>query len=246
MACEVMISDWNGTLIEYRNEMPVLESVAMDAFKASIPYHPLRCLSVLKARAQLQALRRQERPDDFDLVREMFRVFNQMVIAGLPLAVVTDSFEKYASSPDTQSRLDQRLLRSIKEFHDAGKTTGILSAGYRYGIEKILTVAGHRQCFDFCEADEFRHENGRIVEFGLNIYRNKPKLLLRILADRHLDSGQVAYIGDSEDDEGCLEMVGYPIVAFLAPEEFKNRCSGMYGACVPDSEGSLRDYLLRA
>jgi phosphoglycolate phosphatase-like HAD superfamily hydrolase len=247
MACEALISDWNGTLIEYRTEMPALERVGVDAFRASIPFHPLRVLRILKARAQLRALRRQGRPEtDFDFVKEMFGVFNQMVVSGLPTSVVHDSFERYANNAETQSRLDLRLLRLVKEFHEAGKTTGILSAGYRYGIERVLTVAGYRHCFDFCEADEFGTENGRVIEFGLNIYGNKPKLLLQLLAERHLEASRVAYIGDSEDDEGCFEIIGYPLVAFLAPNEFKEKCARKYGAFVPDSDSSLRNYLLHA
>ena len=247
MACEALISDWNGTLIEYRTEMPALERVGVDAFRASIPFHPLRVLRILKARAQLQALRRQGRSEtDFDFIKEMFGVFNQMVVSGLPTSVVHDSFERYANNAETQSRLDLRLLRLIKEFHEAGRTTGILSAGYRYGIERVLTVAGYRYCFDFCEADEFRTEDGRVIEFGLNVYRNKPRLLLGHLAERHLDARRVAYIGDSEDDEGCFEMVGYPVVALLAPDDFKAKYAQKYRAFVPISESSLRDYLLHA
>jgi phosphoglycolate phosphatase-like HAD superfamily hydrolase len=247
MACEALISDWNGTLIEYRTEMPALERVGVDAFRASIPFHPLRVLSILKARAQLRALRRQGRPEtDFDFIKEMFGVFNQMVVSGLPTSVVHESFERYADNAETQSRLDLRLLRLIKELHEAGKTTGILSAGYRYGIERVLTVAGYRHCFDFCEADELRGEDGRVIEFGLNIYGNKPRLLLKLLNEKNLEAGRTAYVGDSEDDEGCFEIVGYPLVAFLAPSEFKDKCTRQYGAFVPDSESSLRDYLLHA
>jgi phosphoglycolate phosphatase-like HAD superfamily hydrolase len=247
MACEALISDWNGTLIEYRTEMPALECVGLEAFRASIPFHPLRVLRILKARAQLRALRRQGRPEtDFDFIKEMFSVFNRMVVSGLPASAVHESFERYANNTETQSRLDLRLLRLIKEFHEAGKTTGILSAGYRYGIERVLTVAGYRHCFGFCEADEFRTEDGRVIEFGLNIYRNKPKLLLKLLAERHLEANRVAYIGDSEDDEGCFEIIGHPIVAFLAPHDFKVKCAQKYQAFVPDGESSLRDYLVRA
>ena len=246
MSCEAMISDWNGTLIGYRTEMPVLERVGVDAFRASIPFLPLRTLRILRARAQLRALRRQGRPEtDFDFIKDMFSVFNRMVVSGLPTSVVQASFERYANNAETQSRLDLRLLRLARDFHEAGKTTGILSAGYRQGIEKVLRVAGYRQYFDFCEADEFRTEDGRVLEFGLNIYRNKPKLLQRLLAERHLEAGSTAYVGDSEDDEGCFEIVGYPLVAFFAPDEFKDKCSRKYGAFVPDSESSLRDHLMR-
>jgi hypothetical protein len=80
MACEALISDWNGTLIEYRTEMCALERVGADAFRASIPFHPLRALRILKARGRLQAIRRQGRPDtDIDFIKDMFRVFNQEV-----------------------------------------------------------------------------------------------------------------------------------------------------------------------
>ncbi len=40
MACHAIICDWNGTVIEYRDEKPILESIATDLFKASIPFHP--------------------------------------------------------------------------------------------------------------------------------------------------------------------------------------------------------------
>ena len=246
MSFEALISDWNGTLIEYRTEMRALERVGVDAFRASVPLHPLRALRILKAREQLRAIRRQGLPDtDFDSIKDMFGVFNQKVVSGLPTSVVQASFERYAKSGETQSKLDLRLLRLIKESHEAGKTTGILSAGYRYGIERVLTVAGYRQHFDFCEADGFRTEHGRVIEFGLNIYRNKPRLLRELLGERHLQAEQVAYIGDSEDDEGCFEIVGYPIVAFFAPAEFKDKCGQKYKAFAPDSESCLRDYLMR-
>lgn len=247
MAFEALVSDWNGTLIEYRTEMPALERVGVDAFRASIPFHPLRAARILKARGQLRAIRRQGRPDtDFDFIRDMFRVFNQKVVSGVPTSVVQASFDGYAKSVETQSRLDLRLLRVVKESHEAGRTTGILSAGYRYGIERVLTVAGYRRHFDFCEADEFISEDGRVIEFGLNIYRNKARLLQRLLADLQLEAVQAAYVGDSEDDEGCFEIVGYPVVAFLAPHDFKVKCAQKYGAFVPDSEDSLRRHLLRA
>jgi phosphoglycolate phosphatase-like HAD superfamily hydrolase len=247
MACEALISDWNGTLIQYRTELPALERVGVDAFRVSVPFHPLRALRILRARARLRAIQRQGRPDtDFDFIKDMFAVFNPMVVSGLPASVVQASFDRYARSAETQSRLDLRLLRIIKQCHEAGRTTGILSAGYHCGIEGVLTVAGYRRHFDFCEADEFKTEKGRVIEFGLNIYRNKPRLLQRLLSELHLDAAQAAYIGDSEDDEGCFEIVGYPIVAFLASDEFKGKCFQRYGAFVPDSESSLRDYLLRA
>ena len=47
MAFDGIICDWNGTLIEYRDEKPILERVARDLFKASIPFHPFRAFYIL-------------------------------------------------------------------------------------------------------------------------------------------------------------------------------------------------------
>jgi hydroxymethylpyrimidine pyrophosphatase-like HAD family hydrolase len=53
----------------------------------------------------------------------------------------------------------------------------------------------------------------------------------------------VAYLGDSEDDEGCFEIVGHPVAAFLAPDELKQRFALKYKAFVPKDEKDLADYL---
>jgi hypothetical protein len=247
MPCEAIICDWNGTIIEYRDEKPILKSIATGLFKDAIPFHPLRIVCILRAQQELERLyRERRRGTGFDFVREMFRVFNGKIVGGVPIHLIRRSVEGYAAEPRTQGMLDQRILRPVGEAHQAGKVTGIFSAGYRYGIERILTVAGYHECFDFYEADDFREENGKAIEFALRIYRNKPMVLLNLLRDRNLDARRVAYLGDSEDDEGCFEIVKYPIVPFLAPEELKQRYAQKYQAFVPDSEKDLADYLRNA
>ncbi|OGO03118.1 MAG: hypothetical protein A2Y72_02765 [Chloroflexi bacterium RBG_13_53_26] len=247
MPCEAIICDWNGTIIEYRDEKPILKSIAIGLFKDAIPFHPLRIVRILRAQRELERLYGERRREgDFDFVREMFRVFNEKIVGGVPVSVVCRSVDRYAAEPQTQDKIDHRILRPIGEAHQAGKVTGIFSAGYRYGIERILTVAGFHQDFDFYEADDLKHENGRTVGFALNIYKNKPRLLTDLLRRRNMDANRVAYLGDSEDDEGCFEIVKYPIVPFLAPEEVKQRYVQKYQAFVPDSEKDLADYLRKA
>jgi len=247
MSCDAIICDWNGTVIEYRDEKPMLESIATDLFKASIPFHPFRMVRILKARGELETLYREgRRQAEFDFVEEMFRIYNERIINGLPVSFVCRSVDKYANRQQTQAKLDHRVLRPIKERHQGGKTTGIFSAGYKYGIERILTVAGYNEYFDFCEADHLEEEGVRAIEFGLNIYKNKPRLLLKLLKDRNMDESRVAYVGDSEDDEGCFEMVRYPVVAFLAAEELKERYAQKYKAFVPKDEKDLANYFRHA
>ena len=247
MPPDTIICDWNGTVIQYRDESPILKSIAVDVFRASIPFRPLRLARILKARGELEALYREgHRGTEFDFVREMFRIYNGRIINGVPVSLIRRSVHKYANRQQTQDKLEHRVLRPIKERHRAGKTTGIFSAGYKYGIEMILTVAGHNRYFDFCEADHLSEDGGRAIGFGLNIYKRKPRLLLQLLRDRGVDASRVAYLGDSEDDEGCFEIVGYPVLAFLAPEELKERCARKYKAFVPKDEKDLANYLNHA
>jgi phosphoglycolate phosphatase-like HAD superfamily hydrolase len=244
MPPDVIICDWNGTLIEYPDERPVLENTARDVFKASFPFHPLRMARIFRARRELEELYKKGRSNaEADFIRALFRVYNERIIEGVPVPVILRSIEKYARKRQTQAKLEYRVLRPIRECHQAGKTTGIFSAGYGYGIEKILAAAGYAECFDFIEADKLKANRGEAIGFGLNIYKKKPQFLLKLLKDRNIDASRVAYLGDNEDEEGCFEIVGYPVVAFLAPDELKQRFALKYRAFVPKDEKDLADYL---
>jgi phosphoglycolate phosphatase-like HAD superfamily hydrolase len=244
MTPDAIVCDWNGTLIRYRDERPLLERLAIDLFQDSVPFHPLRALRILRSRRPLEALYSQKRDDgESDFVRDMFRIYNRQIVRGAPMSLIRRSIERYTSCIINEHALDFRVLRAIERCHLSGKTTGILSAGYIHGIESVLTAVGHRRHFHFCEADRLRHEGGRAIEFELNIYRRKPEHLLRVLDDHCLLPETTAYLGDSEDDEGCFAIVGYPVVAFLAPDDLKERYAQEYNAFVPKDERELTSYL---
>ncbi|HUV53232.1 MAG TPA: HAD family hydrolase [Dehalococcoidia bacterium] len=247
MSINVIICDWNGTLIEYRDEKPVLENTARDVFKASFPFHPFKMMRILRARRELERLYlRAQRGNEFDFIREMFKVYNEQIIKGTSVITILRSIEKYAFKPQTQARLDHRILKPVRERHQAGKTTSIFSAGYGHGIARILAAAGYDKDFDFIEADILKQNSGKAVGFGLDIYKNKPLLLEKLLRDRNIDAGKVAYLGDNEDEAGCFEMVKYPIVAFMAPDELKQKFAQAYKAFVPKDEKDLINYLKSA
>ncbi len=244
MAYDAIICDWNGTIIKDRDEKPVLENIAVDLFKVSTPWHPFRMTRILKARRELEALyRERHRGTEVDFVTEIFRIYNERIIKGLPMSFIRRSVEKYATKQQTRDKLEYRVLRPIDERHRAGKPTGFLSAGYGYGIQMILKATGYEHCFDFHEANSFKERGGRAIGIELNIYKNKPQLLLKLLRGRNMDKSRVVYLGDSEDDAGCFEIVGYPVVAFLAPEELKERYAQQYKAFVPRDEEDLAKYL---
>ena len=243
MALNAIICDWNGTIIKYRTERPLLENVAVDVFKASIPFHPFKMARILRARRELRTLYREwQHHVEADSVREIFKIYNDKIINGTPVSIIRRSIDEYATHQHTQAALDHRILRTIKECHIAGKTTGILSAGYRYGIERILTVAGYHEFLDFLEADYLEENDGKAIEFRLGIYARKADELLKLLSERSLEASRVAYVGDSEDDEGCFEIVGYPVLTLLAPDELKNRYAQKYKAFVPKDETDLMNY----
>ena len=244
MPFDAIICDWNGTLILYRDERPLLETVAVQIFKSSVPFHPFRMLRILQTRKKLETLYSEARLDaDFDFVRAMFSVYNEKIIKGTSVSVIRHSIENYASHSGTQRALDFRILRTIQTFHQEGTVSGILSAGYGYGIERVLTVAGFYRYFDFCKADYLKEANGRAVGFSLDIYKRKHEVLAELLNERKLDASRVVYIGDSEDDEGCFQIVGHPVLAFLAPDWLKGKYAREYSAFVPHDEEDLVNHL---
>jgi hydroxymethylpyrimidine pyrophosphatase-like HAD family hydrolase len=243
MPPKAIICDWNGTLIEYRDERPILESIAVDIFKASVPFHPKRMARILKAKKELESLHSAiYNEDGLDFVTEIFKVYNGKIIKDIPVSIIHRAVERYARKQKTRNRLDYKILRPVNKAHEEGKTTGIFSAGYGYGIETILKAVDYYQIFDFYEADKLKYSDGRAIEIGRNIYKRKAELLPNLLEKQNLKASITAYIGDNKDDEGCFEIVKYPIVSFAAPDEQKELCARKYKAFVPKDEMDLQKY----
>ena len=110
-------------------------------------------------------------------------------------------------------------------------------------LTRILKTAGYDRCFDFYEANQFKEEKGKAIGLELKVYKNKPQLLLKLLRERNLDEKRTVYLGDSDEDAGCFEIVGHPVISFLAPEELKERYAQKYKAFVPIDEEDLAKYL---
>ena len=107
MSPSVVVCDWNGTLIRYRDERPLLESLAVELAGASLPSHPLRTLRIARARRPLQALYAAgRRDDDFDFVTEMFRIYNERVVRGVPVDLIHRCMQRFAQSIPAQQALD--------------------------------------------------------------------------------------------------------------------------------------------
>ena len=244
MAPKIILCDWNGTLTGHRNELPLFSAVGNGIFKESLPFHPLRAARILRGKRELTELRK--RPGGlvgYDKVKEIFRVYNDRIIKGVPVDIIYRLIDEFALMRGTQEQLDHRVLRPVTECHRDGKSTAVFSAGCGYGIRATLKVAGYDTSFNFCKADKVEHDNGLTTGFGLNIYGRKREYMLDLLREKDIAPETVAYLGDTDDDAVCFDIVGYPVVPFLAPDETKERFARDYNAFVPEDEADLLRYL---
>jgi phosphoserine phosphatase len=244
MSCSAVICDWNGTLFEDPDEEAIVRRMIRELAKSYLPWHPHKFAHLMKAKNQLEMLNSARTRDfEIDPIFEILRAYDEKVIKGVPMSVVRRLVEKYSHRREVQGKLVYIALRPVAERHRAGVTTGILSAGYGFGIQMILKSAGYADSFDFYEANVLTETGGRATGFALKIYKNKGELLLGVLKDRNLDAKRTAYLGDSLDDAGCFEVAGHPIVSFLTPDRLKERFAKKYGAFVPRDETELARYL---
>ncbi len=244
MALQAIVADWNGTIISDRSEMPILKHMAADIARHLLPFHPRKLLRIIKARQELNRLNEEKQRDqNFDYVREMYQTYNRKIINGTPMSVIRYSVENYAAGSEVQQKLDYRVLNVLRKYHDENKKCGILSAGFDYGIDRILAAAGYRNSFDFLLADELVENDGKATHLLLRIYGNKGAFLRNLLNEHQINPDKTVYIGDTEDDESCFQLVKYPVVSFFAPEEFRQHCTHKYQAFAPKSGEELEDFL---
>ena len=244
MTCSAIICDWNGTLYEDIDEEVIVRAIIVDLAKGYIPSHPFKFARLIKTKNDLETLRRKRNQgrENVRLV-ELLQSYSEKIIKGVPMSSIRRLVEKYSLRRDVQAKVVLKALRPVAERHRSGITTGILSAGYNYGIQMILKWAGYGDCFDFYKANILSETEDKAVRFTMSVYKNKAELLINILKDKNLDPKKTAYLGDAMEDVGCFEAVGYPIVSFLTPEELKQKFAHDYRAFVPKDESDLAGYL---
>ena len=244
MTCSAIICDWNGTLFEDIDEEAIVRAIIVELAKSYIPSHPFKFARLIKTKNDLETLRRKRNQgrENGRLV-ELLQSYSEKIIKGVPMSSVRRLVEKYSNRRDVQAKVVLKALRPVAERHRSGITTGILSAGYSYGIQMILKSAGYVDCFDFYKANTLTETGDKAVGFTLSIYKNKAELLLNILKDRNLDPQKTAYMGDAMEDVGCFEVIGHPIVSFLTPELLKQKFAQQYKAFIPEDEADLARYL---
>jgi phosphoserine phosphatase len=244
MTCSAIICDWNGTLYEDVDEEAIVKAIIVDLAKSYIPSHPFKFARLIKTKNELEILNRKRNQGlGNDRIVEVLQAYSEKLIKGVPMSLIRRLVEKYSNRRDVQDKVVFKVLRPVAECHRSGITTGILSAGYSYGIQMILKSAGYVDCFDFYKANILTETEDKAIGFTLSIYKNKAELLLKILKDRDLDPKKTAYLGDALEDVGCFEVIGHPIVSFLTPEVLKHKFAQEYRAFIPKDESDLARYL---
>jgi phosphoglycolate phosphatase-like HAD superfamily hydrolase len=244
MTCRAIIGDWNGTLYEDIGEEAIVKAIIVDLAKGYISSHPFKFTRLLKTKNELETLRRKRNQGlENESLIEILQAYSEKVIKGVPMSLVRHLVEKYSNRRDVQDKVVFKVLRPVSERHRSGIITGILLAGYSYGIQMILKSAGYVDSFDFYKANILTETENKAIGFTLSIYKNKAELLLKILKDMYLDPEKTAYLGDALEDVGCFEAIGHPIVSFLTPEVLKHQFAQKYGAFIPHDESDLARYL---
>jgi phosphoserine phosphatase len=243
MTCSAIISDWNGTLYRNADEEAFLRTLGMELAKRCVPGHPVRLIRLINAKKKLEGLILKNIESDCDYVVDIYRVYNKEVIRGTPVSLIHRLVESYSGLPKVQNKIIHDMLRPISAMHQQGVVTGILSAGYKYGIQMTLKAACYDHCFDFCEANSLDENDGRAIGFTLDIYKNKTQKLIDLLDSKNIEAKKLVYIGDSSDDAGCFEIAGFPVVSFLTPDKLKEEFAKKYSTFIPQNEKDLEKYL---
>lgn len=237
MPIKNIVSDWNGTLISYTTEGKLMENIGLAILKNSGFRHPVKSADLVVDMFHLKDLDKDCKAGKIEYGC-IYDYFNDNVFCGTPDGIVRSAVEKYAAK--AAEKIDMHLLKAIEDLHSNGNT-GILSTGYSDGIIKTLSGIGIVP-FHTITANDIEWNNGKAIKFNLNIYNNKEKFLEDVFLKEHgYRPDETAYIGDTEEDEKCFEMVKYPIASFFATDGFKQHSSGKYDAIRRGKTWGLRE-----
>jgi phosphoserine phosphatase len=144
MTCSAIICDWNGTLYEDVDEEAIVKAIIVDLAKSYIPSHPFKFARLIKTKNELEILNRKRNQGlGNDRLVEVLHAYSEKLIKGVPMSLVRRLVEKYSNRRDVQDKVVFKVLRPVAECHRGGITTGVLSAGFSYGIQMILKSAGY-------------------------------------------------------------------------------------------------------
>ena len=249
MSIKHIISDWNGTLFCDRDEGKLWSYVGVSALKDALPY-PRATANLVSAAFRLNKLTADYKRGEIGYDK-IYEFFNERVLVHISPEVVKRYVTAYAAKPETQAKVDDRLLRPIQELCDNSARCDIVSTGYDDGIRSIL--GKHTNwTFDFGSTANCLEKSGKGSKFGLSIYtaEDKRRVFESCVKSSRAALPEILFIGDSDTDEACMDhaaMMGSRVVApFFATDAFKQHVAREYNAFVPESERDFSTFLKKA
>lgn len=245
---DAVICDWNGTLFEDLYEENFFRGLAKKAFLAppagfSDIFRICRFLGTKRECERLfgECHHLTEQEEIGRKIRTALELMNKNILENLPLKALRNVTGEY--SKNASSRLDLRILDAIFEVkRDRNFFTGIISSGYKQGIIQVLANKGYS--FDFVAANDFDIENGRVVKFRLDVFRNKGDILRDLSKRKGILPERTMYIGDDWQDVGCFGIVGHPVLSFFAKEDFKDKLlRENTNVFIPENKEELKTYM---
>ncbi len=228
MQAASIILDWNRTLIEFPDEGDIWSYIAVRVLKDAIFNGRIRKAwnifgSVLKLKLW------KMRFDAGNLkYSALYDLYNSKILEGADARKISELTSRYAQTPKIKNAIDEVLLNTIKR-HSGRFKIGILSCGYRTGIQEILKEAGYGDIFSFIEANRLEEDKGMVARFNYSeVFHNKKEKLLQLMKNEGIDKNRTVYIGDTADDDGCFEIVGYPVLSSLAPGDYRKEFREKY------------------
>lgn len=241
-----VVSDWNGTIFEYKKDDVQNKALAMAALKTDLVHLRLGSASrLLSTRKRLKKMLEEHYAGNRPL-KDLYDTFNAEVLRGRSVDFVHSAINRYAE--ESASKVDKRVLVPIIDT-TASDSRGILSVSYGYSITQILALAGYSPWYfeknlvsNSLELDD----DGKVLGLTLDIYGRKPEVLKDEFFDkREFKDKETVYLGDDRDDEGVAVMLpkGNFIVPFFASDEFRQKMASRHGAFVPKDQADLQKYL---
>ncbi len=225
-------------------------------------FHPVKVLKLAKVKSKLKAMLdeyRKEFGDDPNgeqrelVLREMYKIYNEEVIDGLPIDFVDKAAMQYAKEIARQKihKPTMDSLIQVKQQNDMPAV--IISSAYIGGIRYTLLAAGlknfvldrkPRQLGHFVFDDIIGNgldAEGKIIKgFKLNIYSNKDDVLKDELGKYRANPENAAYIGDDPFTDGpAMSIVGRPVVSLLATDKNRQALAREYKARTPRTQAEL-------
>lgn len=266
MPIKYAVCDWHGALSRDRDEGKTWEHVGQSALRDSTLGHTIigkyvptpRTISLLGSMVKLKKLVAAYKRGEIGY-DSIYEVFNRHVLRGIPPHVVESYVAVYAAMDETQSKVDNRLLRPIANARL--RASVILSTGYDFGIKQVLRRHDGLAQHEFMDTKYFGKvianglvQHGQGSRFVLGIYTGQDKLerletdILPDIPDTERHA--IIFIGDDVTDEPCMACVradgGHVVAPFFADDAFKQRVAEEYEAFIPESEQDFANFLRKA